>query len=342
MARLAKLAIGTVGVLSIAWSGGWFYGESKIRKGLDDEIARLAQQGVAARYQSVEIGGFPFSYQGKVLEPRTEAISLIGNVQARTDWSAPWVTFDTSVGDLGVINFALPEIQTVRLTPVRGGPHADITIRSTQFDGRLQSEASGARISGEGRGIEITATSQALINPMELKAEKISIDSSAPLREPGQITAAANLSGLTANESIWGFFDPGKRFPRDPANLNVIAKADTSVRADNTLEVKAMQLEDFAVNIAGVSINGEGKATVQDRRPDGSVSLRFMGLSGLLENAANAGFLPEKQASLYSATIGNFARKGEVEGEQVFNIAFKGGYIYVNGLPTFMSAPLLP
>jgi len=301
MARLAKLAIGTVGVLSIAWSGGWFYGESKIRKGLDDEIARLAQQGVAARYQSVEIGGFPFSYQGKVLEPRTEAISLIGNVQARTDWSAPWVTFDTSVGDLGVINFALPEIQTVRLTPVRGGP-----------------------------------------NPMELKAEKISIDSSAPLREPGQITAAANLSGLTANESIWGFFDPGKRFPRDPANLNVIAKADTSVRADNTLEVKAMQLEDFAVNVAGVSINGEGKATVQDRRPDGSVSLRFLGLSGLLENAANAGFLPEKQASLYSATIGNFARKGEVEGEQVFNIAFKGGYIYVNGLPTFMSAPLLP
>ena len=341
MAKLATLAFGTVGVIAAAWSGGWFYGESKIRNGLDEEIARMAQQGVAARYQSVEIDGFPFAYRGKVVEPRTEAINLIGNVQMRTDWSAPWVSFDTSLSNLGVINFALPETQAVRLTPVHGGPPADIEIRSTQFDGSLQRGALGARITGEGQGIEITATSQALINPMELKAEKISIDSSAPLQEPGAITAAANLSGLTANESIWGFFDPGKRFPRDPANLSLVANADTGIRADNSLEIKGMQIEDLAVDIAGVSLNGTGAATVEDGRPDGSMKLSFTGLSGLLQNAAHAGFLPEKQASLYSATLRTFARKGEVEGEQVFNIAFKGGSIYVNGLPTFIPVPQL-
>jgi len=297
MPKLATLAFGTIGVLAAGWSGGWFYGESKIRTGLDEEIARMAQQGVAASYQSVEIEGFPFSYRGKVVEPSTEAIALLGRIPTRTNWRAPWILFETSISDLGVINFTLPETQTVRLTPAQGGPTADIEVQSTQFEGSLQRGSSGARITGEGQGIAITATSQALINPMELKAEKISIDSSAPLSEPGPIKAAANLSGLTANESIWGFFDPGKRFPRDPANLSLVANADTGIRA---------------------------------------------GLGGLLENAAKAGFLPEKQASLYSATLSNFAKKGEVEGEQVFNIAFKGGYLYVNGLPTFIPAPLLP
>ncbi len=342
MAKLATLALGTVGVLSAAWSGGWYYGEKKIRAGVEEEIVRMAQQGVAARYQSLEIGGFPFAYRGKVVEPRTQAMSLIGNVQARTDWRASWITFETSVGDLGVINFALPETQTVRLTPVQGGPMADITIRSAEFKGSLQRQSSGARITGDGRDVEITATSQALINPLELKVDKVSIDSSAPLEEPGAITAAANLSGLTANEGIWGFFDPGKRFPRDPANLKLVANADTVLREDRTLAVQALKVEEITANVAGIEISGDGQAVVKNQRPDGTFDLRLSGLNGFFDSAIAAGMVPEQQAVIYRVMLNSFAKKGETEGEQVFTIGFKGGYIFVNGRPTLIPAPLLP
>ena len=304
MVKLATLAFGTVGVLSAAWSSGWYYGENKIRKGVDAEIVRMASQGIVANYRSLEIGGFPFAYRGKVVEPRTEAISLIGNVQARTSWRAPWISFETSVGELGTINFALPEKQSVRLTPVRGGPMADITIRSAEFKGSLQRESTGARITGDGRDVEITATSQALINSLELKADSVSLDSSAPLQEPGAIAAAANLSGLTANEGIWGFFDPGKRFPRDPANLKLVAKADTALREDRTLAVQAVNIEEIAVNIAGVALKGDGKAIVKDRLPDGTFDLRFSGLNGFFDSAIAAGMVPK-------ATRGHLSRHAE-------------------------------
>ena len=342
MPKLGTLAFGTVGVLAAAWSGGWYYGESKIRAGIDDEIARMAQRGVAARYQSVDIGGFPFAYRGKVVEPRTEAISLIGKVQARTDWRAPWISFETSLGDLGVINFALPEKQTVRLTPVRGGPMADIEILSTQFEGSLQRESAGARITAEGRDIEVKATSQVIINPLELKVESVSIDSSAPLQEPGQIKAAANLSGLTASEGIWGFFDPGQRFPRDPANLSLVANADTALRDDQTLAVQSLNIEQIEANVAGVELSGDGQAVVKDHRPDGTLDLRLSGLNGFFDSAIAGGILPEQQAALYRIMVNSFAKKGESEGEQVFTIGFKGGMIFVNDRPTFIPTPLLP
>ncbi len=342
MGRWSKVALGTVGVLCAAWSGGWYYGQTKIRAGVDTEIARLAQQGIAARYQSVEIGGFPFGYRGKIVEPRTEAISLIGKIQARTNWRASWLSFETSVSDLGVVNFALPETQTVRLTPVRGGPLADITIRSTLLEGSLQREGSGARITGEGRDIEILAVSEALINSPELKLDSVSIDSSAPVNQPGPITAAATLTGLTANEGVWGFFDPGQRFPRDPANLNLIANADTALRADQTLGLQAVNLEQLTANIAGVTLNGDGQATVENRRPDGTFDLRFLGLSGLFDSIVAAGMLPEQQAVIFRTMLNSFAKKGEAEGEQVFTVGFKGGFVFVNGRPTFISAPLLP
>ena len=342
MAKLATLGLCTVGVLCAAWSGGWYYGEKKIRSGVEAEIARMAEQGVAARYQSLEIGGFPFAYQGKVVEPRTQAMSLIGGVQARTDWGAPWISFETSVSDFGTINFALPETQTVRLTPVQGGPMADITIRSTEFKGSLQRQSAGARITGDGRDVEITATSQALINPLELKADSVSLDSSAPLEEPGAITAAASLSGLTANEGVWGFFDPGKRFPRDPANLKLVANADTALRADRTLTLQSFNIEEIVANVAGVEVKGDGQAVVKNQRPDGKMVLRFSGLNGFFDSAIEAGMLPEQQATIYQGMLNRFAKKGETEGEQVFTIGFKGGLIFVNGFPTFVPAPLLP
>lgn len=342
MAKLATLGLGTVGVLSAAWSGGWYYGENKIRSGVEAEVARMVEQGVAARYQSLDIGGFPFAYRGKLVEPRTEAISLIGGVQARTDWAAPWVSFETSVSDFGTINFALPETQTVRLTPVQGGPTADITIRSTEFKGSLQRQSLGARITGDGRDVEITATSQALINPFELKVDSVSFDSSAPLEEPGAIKAAASLNGLTANEGVWGFFDPGKRFPRDPANLKLVANADTELRADRTLAVKALKVEEIAANLAGIEIKGDGQAVVKNQRPDGTFDLRLSGLNGFFDSAIAAGMVPQQQGAIYKVMLNSFAKKGDTEGEQVFTVGFKGGYIFVNGRPTFIPAPLLP
>lgn len=342
MAKLATLAVGAVVATSAAWSGGWYYGEREIRAGLDLEIERLAQQGVAASYKSLEIEGFPFGYQGRIVEPKTQAVSVIGRIPTRTDWQTPWIGFDTSVGDLGVINFQLPDTQTVKLSPINGGPTLDMDIRSRDLGGRLEKDGDFVRLEASGNSFDISAASQAIIAPMQLTASAVKLMASAPVGQPGKITTYADLSSIQANEGVWDFFDPGKRFPREPANVRIAANGDTALRADRTIALEALTIEHLGANIAGVSVTGEGEATVQNRRPDGALTLSIAGLGGFFDNAVAAGYVPEQQAAIYRIMLGSFAREGENPGDQVFEVGFKGGYIFVNDSPTFVPAPLLP
>ena len=342
MAKLATLAVGAVVVTSAAWSGGWFYGEREIRAGLDTEIAKLAQQGVAASYKSLEIEGFPFGYKGRIVEPKTQAVTLLGRIPTRTDWAAPWVSFDTSVSDFGVINFKFPDTQTVRLTPVNGGPVMDVAIQTSELGGRVEQSGGRASFTVAGNSIEISATSQAIVEPVFIAADTVQFLASAPVAEPGQITSFAELSGLTANDGVWDFVDPGERFPRDRANIRLAIQAATVARPDRSLALKNLTVEHIAANIAGVEVTGEGQATVENRRPDGALTLSFAGLGGFFDNAVAAGYVPEQQAAIYRIMLDSYARKGANPGDQVFEVGFKDGYVFVNDSPTFVPAPLLP
>jgi len=74
MAKLAKIVFGTIGVAAAVWSGGWFYGKSQIQSRLDTQVAEWGAQGVAVSYNALNIGGFPFSYRGEFVQPRTQSI----------------------------------------------------------------------------------------------------------------------------------------------------------------------------------------------------------------------------------------------------------------------------
>jgi hypothetical protein len=342
MVKLATLALGALGAVPALWSGGWFYGKGEIRAQLDAQIGEMQAQGLAASYSSLEIGGFPFAYRGRVLDPKSQGYIATATGPARADWAAPWIDFDSSLGDLGVVNFALPDEQTAQVTPLDGTAPFDVLIRSSEMGGSLSREKLGAKVTGFGQAIEITATSQALASPLEFKAERVFVASSAPLEEPGPVTAQAEITSVTANEGVWGLLDPSQKFPRDPANLRLVANADTVLRQDGSLALKTLNIETLGANIAGLSVSGDGQTVVQNRRPEGAVTLRFSGLGGFIGSAAAAGFLPEAQADLYRVMLDSFAKKGERDGEQVYTIEFKNGFTLVNGSSTFMPAPLLP
>lgn len=342
MAKLMKLALGAVVVTAAAWSGGWFYGKGEIRSQLNASVVELSKQGIAASYSSLEIGGFPFGYQGRVVEPKTQAMMMTGQGPARTDWQAPWLSFDTSLGDFGVVNFALPENQTGRITPTNGAAPLDFAVRSNGLRGRLSQEGERLRVDGGGETIEIEVTPQDATPPFLVRVARLALSAAAPVDEPGKITTALELDGATANESAWRLIDPAGGFPRDPANLRVNATADTALRSDNSIEVRAMTVERVAVDVAGLSLEGEGDAVVRNRRPEGAMTLRFSGLGGFLGSAVAAGFLPEGQADLYRVMLNSFAKAGERAGEQVYTVEFKNGFVLVNGSTTFIPAPLLP
>ncbi len=341
MAKLAKLALGSIGLIAAGLSGGWYYGKGEIQSQLDMQLAEWSARGVAVSYQAVEIGGFPFGYHGKLIEPRSQSIVRTALGPARSDWQTPVATFDATLGELGVINFAMPESQRIRFSPVSGAPATDVHIRSSGLSGKLAQDGAGLRVDAAGEAVEIEIAPPG-IAPYRLTVDRFTAAGGAPVDEAGRVSATLDLTGAAVNGEAWDFIDPNGSFPRDPANLAFQAAADTSIRPDRSVSVDAIQVEQVELDIAGLSLRGDGAATVRNRIPSGDLTLRLQGLGPFLGNAARAGYLPEKQANLYGVMLDSFARKGEREGEQVFTVSFKNGFTFVNGAPTFMPAPQLP
>lgn len=341
MVKRATLFLGAIGLVSAVWSGGWFYGQSELRTQIDAQITEWGAQGVAVSYTSLEIGGFPFAYRGRVVEPKTQAMIMSAQGPAVTDWRSPWLSFESSLADFGVVSFALPDQQSARILPQNGAPPIDLAIRSSGLQGRLTQEGAFLRVDGGGDAIEVEVTSLTT-PPYTMSVSKVTAHAAAPMQEAGQITASLELDGAAADGAAWRLFDPNQIFPRTPANLTLSGSADATPGPNNTIRISRVKLDRFVADIAGVTLDGSGEADLANGQPDGALTLRFQGLGGFFDNAALAGFLPEKQASLYRVMLDSFARTNNVEGEQLFTIAFKGGYIYVNDRPTFIPAPVFP
>jgi hypothetical protein len=341
MAKLAKRALGTLGVAAAVWTGGWFYGKSALQSRVDSHVAEWGARGVAVSYKALEIGGFPFSYRGEIIEPRAQSILRTALGPARSDWRTSVVKIDSALSDFGVVSFAMPDDQRVRLTPINGAPPTDIAIRSSGIVGKLVRTASEIQMDGGGQAIEI-AVSPPGDSSYAVTVDSLAAAASAPADGQGQVSATLELDAATVDGAVWDLLDPAQSFPRDPANIVLKATAGTAPRGDNTLEIKDIQVEHVAMDIAGISLQGDGAATVTNNVPEGALTLRLQGLGDFIGNAANAGFLPEKQAGLYRVMIDSFAKKGEREGEQIYTVAFRNGFTFVNGAPTFIPAPRLP
>jgi len=342
MAKLGMLGLGTLGVVAAGWSGGWYYGESQIRAQTEAQIVEWAAQGTAVSYKAMEIEGFPFAYRGKLVEPRSQSMVQTFQGLAVAEWKTPLIAFDAAVSDIGTVNFSIPDEQKVRISPVEEGlPPFDVVIRSNGFAGSLSQGGGQVSANGDGEDIVVEVMPSGA-SPYVVTMQKLSIAAAAPLEAAGQINAVVDLEGAAVNGDAWDILDPSQSFPRDPANVRLNATADTSLRPDRTLQVNAIKIDRVALDLAGVSLDGDGAATVQDRTPDGTITLRLQGLGGFLGNAVRAGFIPEEQASTYESALSLFAKKGEREGEQVYTVSFGGGYMYVNGVPTFIPTPQLP
>lgn len=338
MGRTTKWIMGIIALLFAAWTALWFWGRGEIRASLDTQIDEWRQQGVFASYQGLEIGGFPFAYRGRIVEPASIGTIQTAQGQARTDWQAEWIDFDSSLGDLGVVNFKLPKVQKARITPEGAAP-IDLTIRSDKMDGQAVRETDTVRVLGRGGNVAVEAV-QSAGAPLSLQIDSFLARAAAPVNRAGQIEGSVRLSEATANAAVWSLLDPFAGFPRRPFSLSADVSADVVAQEDGRAAISAVTLKSLDAEVAGLSLAGEGQASLAGGTPDGEVTLNFAGLGGFIANAAKGGFLPESQAGLYRSMLGNFARPGE-DGRQQFNVAFRKGYIFVNGLPTFIPVPRL-
>ncbi len=337
MGRKTSWILAIIALLFAAWTAAWFWGRGEIRASLDTQIDEWRKQGVFASYQGLEIGGFPFAYRGRIVEPASIGTVQTAQGPARADWQAEWIDFDSSLGDPGVVNFTLPQLQKARITPEGASP-IDLTIRSDSMGGQAARGTDTVRVEGRGGNVAVEAV-QSAGPPLSLKMGSFLASAAAPVDRAGQIEGSVRLADATANAAAWSLIDPFAGFPRAPVSLSADVLADVVPgEGGGQASIGAVTLKSLDAQIAGLSLAGEGQASLKGGTPDGEITLGFNGLGSFIDNAAKAGFLPESQAGIYQSMLGNFARRDE-GGRQVFKVAFRQGYIFVNGLPTFIPVP---
>lgn len=180
--RLATGLLGALGLSATAWSGAWVYGKGAIRDSVDEQIALMREQGIEASYSSIEIGGFPFGYDGRVIEPRYAMVAPVEQGTVTYRWQAPWIGVDASAGDLGGLFFTVPETQTFRMEPPLGAAPVTVTIDSAAFRGRL------SQIDGR---THVEAKADALT--MNVDAPQVQIDAGTGMAAAGARVALASV-----------------------------------------------------------------------------------------------------------------------------------------------------
>ena len=167
--------------------------------------------------------------------------------------------------------------------------------------------------------------------------------SDAPL--PARMNVA--LNNVVLSDTIWGMFDPTGILPREAATLNIDVSAQMKWLVDvmqmnlqsrtTPVEVDTVTINDITLSLAGASLTGDGKATLNNTTfppiPVGSVTMNLKGGIGLLDKLMSMGLVPQQQGQMVKAMSGVFATPVEVgedhlKSKVIFN---ENGGISVNG-----------
>ena len=162
MGKILTAVIALVAILGAAWSGFWFYGKGKIVEEIEAQAQIIRDRGGEATYDSIDVAGFPFSYEGRIVSPKVTMTqdSLEGEAAdipvLGYTWSAPWIEAEATVTAPNIVEFTIADAQdiVIDLPEEEGGPlpisltSSDLKVVSERGDGEFLFRANATSMGG--------------------------------------------------------------------------------------------------------------------------------------------------------------------------------------------------
>lgn len=168
--------------------------------------------------------------------------------------------------------------------------------------------------------------------------------------QPQTFHLAAMMGGVTLDETIWNLFDPQALLPRDPASLTIDLQGDAILHRDlldptlaqsnvspqEVFTPGELRISQIALELLGANADVTGSLTMPggaSQPPVGTITGRFSGINGLLENLGKLGVLPQDQLMASRMMLAMFTRPVEGNPDQLTSDVEirEGGSIFVNG-----------
>lgn len=223
-------------------------------------------------------------------------------------------SFDLSVANSDVTINAMSE----------GTPFA-MVIGAGEGSGSSSLTADGLAYNALTKDIQATVEVNAFPQPIEVAISEYGTNAMIPVLptdEPAPAAIGIALRDFTMSDALWDIFDPAKILPRIPATIALGLEGDAILReamfdpeqaekigemfeeGNPPVTLDNLRLTELEVTAAGAMITGQGDLTFDNDdletfngfpRPEGQVSLRAVGLNGLLDNLGKMGILPPEQ-----------------------------------------------
>ena len=271
---MARSLIALLLLAAMLWSGAWVWGKGAIRDGLNDQIALMREQGIEASYDVLDIGGFPFGYEGRIVEPRyamAVPVETGAGLQTITyRWSAPWMAVETWASDAGELTVAIADAQTLTIQPPGGATPLWATIRSEGLRARLSQADGRTRIDSEARVLTVDIAAQSRAAPIVAEFVNIEVTSQGPQLVDDVIPAPEfSLSGRASS-------------------LNLMTHSEL----DEPLALRGNEVV-VAVQVRDARVEAELAATRSSMTAMDAVSFRTGALSGRVAGPVIEGLGPQ-------------------------------------------------
>ncbi len=172
---------------------------------------------------------------------------------------------------------------------------------------------------------------------------------------PSDYALLTKIVDLTISDDIWGMFDPTKQLPRDPITIAfdvsgqarlttdlMDAAAMEAAGATTPGELNSLKINELQVKIAGADLTGTGDLTFDNTdtttfngvpAPTGIISLKAVGINGLMDKLTAMGLLPADQVSGARMMMGMFAKAVDGQEDTIASeLEFKDKGFFANGM----------
>ncbi len=329
---VASTAVVIVAMLTVVgFSGSWWLSAKSVRDGLATWAEVRRAEGYTVEHDDLSVSGFPFR-----LVTRIDAIA-VAHPDGDWAWRADRLIVEGTPWDLNRLEITLPSRLTVRY---RTAPDSERSIDVTLERGKASVQIA--------RGT---------ITVLDVDAAGIALTAPEGLFRIDRLTAASQRIGGSARDVSFALTGVSLPLPYAPPSLGTdverlaaemtlngriprgtLVDALASWRAGGgTLDVKSLE-----VRWAALRVDATGSVTLDGAlRPDGQIDSEIAGHGALLEAAANAGALRERDARLATKTL-DFLATPQADGTRVLKIAVtaRDGTLFLGPLPLLKLQPL--
>jgi hypothetical protein len=228
-----------------------------------------------------------------------------------------------------------------------------------QSTAQMTLDANGLFLNGDAEGLLISIN-QPDVMPFPLDFEAISMRAGYKFpilasEDPQDVGFDLGFTGLRFSPGIWELFDPAKKLPRDPIDLdldidgtvisgvdlpNILALEAVMEQNPPPVSVETLTLNNLVLGALGSSMTGTADFAFDNTdldtfdgfpRPVGDAFFTVTGANAVIDRLIEAGAISESEASPMRLGIGMFARStGEDRFETVVEINDEA-HVSVNG-----------